>query len=196
MQEICLGNIKFLDKEQVPPELRKLPYFEYICFDNEREDGFDETLYVGYSKTKRIYPNIDVLDNKIKDKTHWTPSFDERQDAFYDNICDFIFELPERYFSKYTHTHLCLNNYSIINKIDIDKMYMTKEKIIYILSQMDIYSLDLNIFQYFEIDLKTELYKIVENKEKLFKDPENALKQKLESIFKMDLIEKYVVTLI
>lgn len=177
-----IGNILHTNELVNHKKVDFINYYENIMI-NEIDNDLP-TLIVGWSNVKiNNLENISILNKTIhKNQLYWEFDFEEYKQQHVDGVSEFSRLLPDYYFrSRY--------NYSIIDPIfyriytvdgivcDILNNYIEKaylnNNMLYVLSNNNIYGLDLETFNFFSLPSK-EIISIFENKSESFINDENG----------------------
>jgi hypothetical protein len=208
-----IGNILY-KKELVNHE--KVDYINYYDFaDNssikiEDIDNSLPTLIVGWKFLKEYYPDLDVniLTHRIKkDKLYWEFSFDENKSSHIDGVQNFIENLPYFYYTpKFKYKNLDPVFYQINNNQElfdiipkkINGFYKFKDRMLYILSNNEIYGLDLEMYNFFKFNIQGILDRLISIcNGSITYDSEGKIYQKYYNLFPdFSYLKRYLVVIL
>jgi len=163
------GNLEFNDN------------FKYYPTIDSVEDKNLPTLFIGYSKTKELYPKIKVLDRKINNLIYWTFNKNENTKIMSNDMFNFMVKCHYEYIKqlKYIFIDPITNNKNILKKIYLKistsktiKLFEDKNKMFYLNVDDLIFGIDLNFFEFIGFDgvkLKNNLI----NKSTVYSDYNN-----------------------
>ena len=163
-----IANIVSTSKINVGPEFNVVESMDEIVYADL------PTLIVGYDMTCDLYgeDNLNVLNRKIKKNIFWTFKRNEKRQICDVDIEDFIRYSYRQYTNKLNYVDLDLiqDNPIKIRKI-VKKLlslsnpisYETENNVIYIYSDNIIFGLDLNVFEYLELDIEKIRKKVKDN---------------------------------
>jgi hypothetical protein len=163
-----IANIVY-EKELVNHvEVEYINYFKGI----HEYDSLDKTLptlYVGWSFMKACNPsneiiqNADILRKKIVgNELYWEFSFEESKPSHVKGVESFVNLAPQYYFPpKYNYINLDPVFFQIVDVQDlfdvlpkkIDKYYIFKNSMMYLLSDKKIYGINLDMYRFFKFDI-------------------------------------------
>lgn len=113
------------------------------------------TLIIGWENVKKNNLNVSILNKKINNNLYWEFSFEEIKKDHVDGVSEFIKLLPNYYFFyNYTYKNLdpifenIVNINDIITKIDNPTKAYRCGNSVYILSNKNIYGIDLNLYTF------------------------------------------------
>lgn len=162
------------------------------------------TLYIGYAKVKKIYPEINILDKKINENKLWCFSKEEKLLGFYSLLRKFENLYPQLYFNNYTTVYV--NPYfnqhtfkSVISNNTFEKMYINDDSLYLLTDKNIIYSFDLKLYDFVFDNYTSKVCKYLQkNYSKLLIEDFN--KKILNDIITFypnykDIIEKYIVAI-
>jgi hypothetical protein len=199
----------------------KLSYINYI---NESKAYCDldkslPTLYVGWSFMKACNPdniiiqNADILKKKIiTNELYWEFSFNESKPSHVKGVDTFASLAPQFYFTpKYKYINLDPVFFQLRDVQDlmdvipkkIDKYYKLKNNMLYLLSDNNIYGLNLEMYRFFKFNIdelmsKLEMLTFNGNSEyySMIDDSDGLIYKKYYKIFpNFELLKRYLVTL-
>lgn len=193
---------------------------DYVNYFNELKPYNDldkslPTLYVGWTFMKTCNPdnviiqNTDILKNKIiTDELYWEFSFSENKASHVKGVNTFASLVPQFYFKpKYIYTNLdpvffqLKDVQDIIDVIPktINKYYLFKNGMIYLLSNNKIYGLNLDMYRFFKFNIDELIFKLEEltfNNNRV-DDIDGSIYKKYYKIFpNFELLKRYIVTII
>jgi len=163
-----IANIVY-EKELV--NHKKLDYVNYYneAIEYDKLDKSLPTLYVGWSFMKACNPNNEIIQNAnilhkkiIGNELYWECSFEESKASHVKGVEFFINNVPEFYFSpKYSYINLDPVFFQLVdvqNVMDalpkkIDRYYMLKNSMLYLLSDKKIYGLNLDMYRFFKFNI-------------------------------------------
>lgn len=203
-----IGNILYTDEIV---NHKKIEYINYINdYNFYKIENNLPTLIIGWNNVKNNkfnYENLNILNKEIlKQNLYWTFSFDENKQQHIDDVNIFSLLLPDYYFRdrfKYINLDPVFSN---INNIGMVIYHLLKKPIktsyydgnmIYSLCGDTIYGIDLNMYEFFNID-RDEILNIFEYKVKnLIYDLDNGIYEKYLKYFRgYEYTKRYLVTLL
>ena len=156
-----IGNIIF-DSELVNHDI--LDYINY--YDNIFDDKINynlPTLFVGWINLKNSFidKKFDILNKEIiKNRQYWEFSFNENKASHINGVIDFVEALPKYFFEggfTYENIDPIFSNIRDLDKLltlipeTIDLYYNYCDESIFLLSNNNIFGLDLRMFTFFNI---------------------------------------------
>lgn len=200
----------------------KVEYVNY--FDTSIEyDKLDKTLptlYVGWSFMKSCNPDnqiiqhADILKKKIiTNELYWECSFEESKSSHVKGVDNFINIAPQFYFlPKYSYINLDpvffqlkdIDDLMDVLPKQIDKYYLFKNSMLYILSDNKIYGINIDMYRFFKFDIddlmkKLEMLTFNGNSEyySYVNDIGGLIYEEYYKIFpKFERLKRYIVTMI
>jgi hypothetical protein len=123
------------------------------------------TLIVGWEKANSLFPNNNVLTRNIDEKTFWTLSKKENRDCFEEDLFKFKEFCFNRLVEKFEYMFInpIEQSFSTIKEIlgDIiftsDSIAMLTTNMIYILTDIKIYGINLEFIEYVGFDIVLNL---------------------------------------
>ena len=214
-----IGNIIY-EKELV--NHTKVDYINY--FDSPQEyNSLDKTLptlYVGWSFMKACNPkneliqHADILKKKIiSNELYWECNFEESKSSHVRGVENFVNAVPQFYFSpKYTYINLDPVFFQIVDvqgltdvlPKKIDKYYIFKNSMMYLLSDKKIYGLNLDMYRFFKFDIDKmmiELERLTFNGNSenydCINDADGSIYEKYYKILpNFTLLKRYLITIL
>lgn len=202
---IKIGNIISFNEELVN-HIEK-PYINYISnIEDKNIDYSMPTLFIGWNNVKQIYDNINILNKEIKkNNLYWEYSFDENKQDHVNGVDLFSNQIPFFYFQERYNYHIidpifqkiynvkdCINQIKLpINKVYIDK------NIIYVLSGKDIYGINIDFLDFFDIDKQQIIDHLTFLSDKCVNDFNNTIYKKYANVFyDFPFLKRYIITII
>jgi len=191
---------------------------DYINYYNEpieynKLDKNIPTLYVGWSFMKDCNPNYSIIQNAdilkkiiINNELYWECSFEEGKASHIKGIETFVNYVPQFYFTpKFLYHNIdpiflqIKNIQDLMNVIpmNIKTCYIYKNEMIYLLSDNNIFGINLNIFQYFQFNIEEIITQLSIRTETLHVDTEGINYQSYYKLFpNFALLKRYVVVML
>lgn len=191
----------------------KVDYINYYNSDYDNIDYSLPTLVVGWDFLKKKYGEdfseygISILDKElIKNEFYWEFSFDEKKSDHISGVDMFVRNVPYYYFrSKYIYTNLD----PIFNKItNIDEFkkllpegdftsYQFKDEMIYLLKDIEIFGIDLEMYNFFNIDSYGLLSSLTSKISEVNHDVDGSIYQKYYKTYpNFEELKRYLVVLL
>ena len=192
---------------------------EYINYFNEPKvyDDFDKslpTLYVGWSFMKACNPDNGIIQNAnilkkkiITNELYWEFSFTESKSSHVKGVDTFAGLVPQFYFTpKFQYINLDPVFFQLKDIEDlmdvvpkkIDKYYILKNNMLYLLSDNKIYGLNLEMYRFFKFntnDIICRLSECLKIGNEYISDSEGETYQSYYKIFpNFELLKRYLVT--
>lgn len=191
---------------------------DYVNYFNEPK-AYDEldkslpTLYVGWSFMKASNPdnpiiqNADILKKKIiTNELYWEFSFHESKASHVKGVNTFVSLVPQFYFNpKYIYTNLdpvFFQLKDIDDLIDvlpkkIDKYYLFKNSMLYLLFNDKIYGLNIDMYRFFKFSTDEIIEQLSARTTTLHNDLEGLTYQSYYKIFpNFEHLKRYIVTIL
>jgi hypothetical protein len=204
-----IGNIFYFD-DLVNHE--KVDYINYIDKNTHEGtiNGDNPTLYVGWDKIKEQNKNnetkITILDKEIeKNKTYWEFSFKENKSEHVSGVNMFAHDVPFYYFtSKYNYINLDPNQKNIYTLKDlryylppIDFYYQYKNEMLYVISDNNIFGIDLKMYEFFKIDTKNIIEELnLKNNRGMIDQDGETYQSYYKSFPDFDFLKRYLIVLL
>lgn len=178
------------------------------------------TLYVGWSFMKACNPNNEIIQNAdilkkkiITNELYWECSFDESKASHVRGVENFINIVPNYYFQpKYQYINLDPVFFQLVDVNDvmdalpktIDKYYLFKNSMLYILCKNKIYGLNLDMYRFFKFDINDLMSRLESTKlnkdneyNDVINDIDGSIYGKYYKIFpNFERLKRYLVTII
>jgi hypothetical protein len=171
------------------------------------------TLYVGWNFMKASNPNnqiiltTDILDKRIvTNELYWELSFKEGKASHVKGVDKFAGLAPEFYFKpKHTYTNLDPVFFQLRDIQDlmdvcpkkIDKLYNYKNEFVYILSDNNIWGLDLRMYEFFKFSIVEILNGLQDRTNDYALDTDGEIYQSYYKIFpNFELLKRYLVSIL
>jgi len=204
-----LANIVYVD------ELVNHKEVEFINYCQDVTSDFDwslPTLFVGWNFLKEFeeFPqltNVNILKHRItQNQLYWEFSFNENKSSHINGINSFVKHVPDFYFtSRYTYTnidpvfHQLKDNQDLFDVLPktIDRFYLLKDRMIYILSEDKIYGLDLEMYKFFKFGIEAIKEKLFQKTFNCVNDADGEFYEKYYKMFpEFSLLKRYLVVLV
>ena len=178
-------------------------YLSLINFTNDFNNINDNipTVIIGWGKVKSLYPDASILEHEIiKDKVFWIFSKEEKISNYFTDLNNFIIKIPELFVNNYKVKIIdpvFENIFNIKELFELLKSYKDYKVIdtnntLFLLYKKQQFILDLNVFDFFNFDIKeirTILYK---NSKNYIYDKNKKIINELFDIFgSFSIFEKY-----
>lgn len=205
MNDIILGII-YYENDLVLHN--KVKYINYIKINNilEIKETKKPCLIIGWNLVKAKYKNINILNKTIKNNLYWSFSFKEKKTDYIKYLNEFITIKVCNIFNNYNYNilspiinnNLKINNDFINYFIDkkIHSIYLSKNKELSILSDKNIFKINLNELKFYNINSFLFLDFLSKKCNKIIHDKNGFLENKLINYFsEIDPVttKKYII---
>lgn len=171
------------------------------------------TLYVGWLFMKECNPDIEIIQNanilhkKIEtNNLYWEFSFAESKASHVKGIQLFVESAPKFYFnSKYKYVNLDPIFFQLVDIEDlmgvlpkeIDKMYIYKNEMIYVIKNDNIWGINLMMFEFFEFKLNEIKNMLLNRVEEVHIDDDGSIYMEFYKIFPdFNRLKRYIIVML
>lgn len=128
--------------------------YKYISVKPISEYNYQKrSLIVGWNNVKELYPNTDILNNKLSKDLYWSFSIDEDTISYVNNVNKFILKAPHLYYNGFKYKYINILDYGkdfdifiILKEKNIIKALIYKSFIYFLDSNNNIFGLDIRIY--------------------------------------------------
>jgi len=193
----------------------KLSYINYYNQPIEY-DSLDKslpTLYVGWSFMKKCNPDNSVIQNAsvlykkiVGNELYWECSFEESKSSHVNGVEDFIEHVAQYYFSpKYNYINLDPVFFQIVDIGDLmdilpkkfEVMYNYKNELLYVLSDNNIWNINLNLYRFFKFDIDRIIVTLDLRAETSYSDIEGEMYKKYYKLLPNFIrLKRYVIVML